>query len=425
LRVGRIASFMVFPPKVQLILVDPSLSLPAVSRHPKFAWLSGEARGIAPFRHLPWPISFRRYPNEDFCMPGPMLFEPMTLRDVTLKNRIVVPPMHQYSPVRGFPTDWHLMNAGKFAAGGAGLVVVESTKVERRGCGTLGDLGIWDDKFVEPLSRLVKFIKQQSAVAGIQLGHSEKWGVPRALETREVKDLVQAWGNAARRAHEAGFDVLELHGAHGYLVHEFLSERSNQRTDEYGGSEGNRMRFLIEVAEAVRTHWPERKPLFVRLSVEDNAGWGPEQSAKIAKILKTKGVDVIDCSSGGITDTAPILGKEIKYSYQVPLSDYVRRNADIMTMAVGLIIHGDQAEQILRDGQADLIAVGREILNNPNWPMDAALKLGVEGSFRSVPPQFGWWLGTRAKRGFGTQPSTWQKGLGHEGIGHEETRKLL
>jgi len=397
-------------------------------------------------------------------MPGPMLFEPMSLRDVTLKNRIVVPPMHQYSAVKGFPTDWHLMNAGKFAAGGAGLVVVESTKVERRGCGTLGDLGIWDDKFVEPLGRLVKFIKQQNAVAGIQLGHSgrkaranrpwegdgplkrteaiddweawqpvapsaiahrEKWGVPRALETREVKDLVQAWGNAARRAHDAGFDVLELHGAHGYLVHEFLSERSNQRTDEYGGSEGNRMRFLIEVAEAVRTHWPQRKPLFVRLSVEDNAGWGPEQSAKIAKILKTKGVDVIDCSSGGITDAAPILGKEIKYSYQVPLSDYVRRNADIMTMAVGLIIHGDQAEQILRDGQADLIAVGREILNNPNWPMDAALKLGVEGSFRSVPPQFGWWLGTRAKRGFGTLPSTWQKGLGYEGIGHEETRKLL
>jgi 2,4-dienoyl-CoA reductase-like NADH-dependent reductase (Old Yellow Enzyme family) len=397
-------------------------------------------------------------------MPGPMLFEPMSLRDVTLKNRIVVPPMHQYSAMKGFPTDWHLMNAGKFAAGGAGLVVVESTKVERRGCGTLGDLGIWDDKFVEPLGRLVKFIKQQNAVAGIQLGHSgrkaranrpwegdgplkrteaiddweawqpvapsaiahsEKWGVPRALETREVKDLVQAWGNAARRAHDAGFDVLELHGAHGYLVHEFLSERSNQRTDEYGGSEGNRMRFLIEVAEAVRTHWPQRKPLFVRLSVEDNAGWGPEQSAKIAKILKTKGVDVIDCSSGGITDAAPILGKEIKYSYQVPLSDYVRRNADIMTMAVGLIIHGDQAEQILRDGQADLIAVGREILNNPNWPMDAALKLGVEGSFRSVPPQFGWWLGTRAKRGFGTLPSTWQKGLGYEGIGHEETRKLL
>ena len=380
------------------------------------------------------------------------LFSQFSIRDVSLRNRIVVPPMHQYSAVKGFPTDWHLMNAGKFAAGGAGLVVVESTKVERRGCGTVGDLGIWDDAFVKPLKRLVKFIREQGAVAGIQLGHSgrkaranrpwegdgplrrtpeiddedwdawspvapsaiahsEKWPVPRALERHEVKDLVQAWANGARRAHEAGFEVLELHGAHGYLVHEFLSERSSQRTDEYGGSEPNRMRFLIEVVEAVRGYWPDHKPLFVRLSVEDNAGWGPEQSARLAKILKTKGVDVIDCSSGGITDQAPILGREIKYSYQVPLSEYVRREADIMTMAVGLIIHGDQAEQILTQGQADLIAVGREILNNPNWPMDAALKLGVDGPFRQVPPQFGWWLGTRAKRGFGTKPSTWQAGL--------------
>jgi 2,4-dienoyl-CoA reductase-like NADH-dependent reductase (Old Yellow Enzyme family) len=233
-----------------------------------------------------------------------------------------------------------------------------------------------------------------------------------------VKDLVQAWGQAARRADRAGFDVLELHGAHGYLVHEFLSERSNQRSDEYGGSELNRMRFITEITEAVRMYWPDHKPLFLRLSVEDNAGWGPEQSARLAKTLKGKGVDVIDCSSGGITDAAPILGKEIKYSYQVPLSEYVRKHAGIMTMAVGLIIHGDQAEQILRDGQADLIAVGREILNNPNWPMDAALKLGVEGPFRNVPPQFGYWLGARAKRGFGTHPSTWQNGL-------DVTRKVL
>src|SRR5256885_352131 len=271
-------------------------------------------------------------------MSAPLLFSPMTIRGVELKNRIVVPPMHQYSAIKGFPTDWHLMNAGKFAAGGAGLVVVESTKVERRGCGTVGDLGIWDDQFIEPLSRLVKFIKQQNSVAGIQLGHS---------------------GRKARASRP------------------WEGDRPFQRTPDTGG-------------------W---------------AGWGPEQSAKLAKILKTRGVDVIDCSSGGITDLAPILGKEIKYSYQVPLSEYVRRHADIMTMAVGLIIHGDQAEQILRDGQADLIAVGREILNNPNWPMDAALKLGVEGPFRNVPPQFGYWLGTRAKRGFGTPPSTWQNGL--------------
>ena len=204
--------------------------------------------------------------------------------------------------------------------------------------------------------------------------------MPRALERGEVKDLVQAWGNAARRAHEAGFDVLELHGAHGYLMHEFLSEKSNQRSDEYGGSESNRMRFITEVTEAVRTHWPDEKPLFVRLSVEDNAGWGPEQSARLAKILKAKGVDVIDCSSGGITDVAPILGKEIKYSYQVPLSEYVKRHADIMTMAVGLIIHGDQAEQILRDKQADLIAVG------PRDPQQSELADGCRAKARRRRP---------------------------------------
>src|SRR5258707_9964140 len=366
-------------------------------------------------------------------MSGMLLFSRLTIRGVELRNRIVVPPMQQYSAIKAFPTDWQLMNAGKFAAGGAGLVVGESTKVEGRGCGTVGDLGIWDDAFVEPLSRLAKFIKQQNSAAGIQLGHSgrkaratrpwdgdrplqrtpdiedwdawspvapsaiahsERWPVPKALERGEVKNLVQAWGHAARRAHEAGFDVLELHGAHGYLVHQFLSERSNARTDEYGGSELNRMRFITEITEAVRTHWPDHKPLFVRLSVEDNAGWGPEQSARLAKILKSKGVDVIDCSSGGITEMAPILGKEIKYNYQVPLSEFVKRNADIMTMAVGLIIHCDQGEQILRDRQADPIAGGRENLKNPNWPMDAALKPGVESPFRNLPPPFRYLLGT-------------------------------
>lgn len=386
-------------------------------------------------------------------MPESLLFSPIKIRDLELRNRIVVPPMHQYSAVKGFPTDWHLMNAGKFAAGGAGLVIVESTKVERRGCGTVGDLGLWDDKFIEPHRRLTKFIKEMNSVPGIQLGHSgrkarasrpwegekllepspeiddwdewqpvapsaiahsNKWGVPKALETSEVKDLVQAWGQAGRRAHEAGYEVLEIHAAHGYLLHQFLSEVSNHRTDEYGGSEANRFRFVVEIVEAVREHWPAHKPLFIRLSVEDNAGFGPEESARIAKVIKAKGVDVVDCSSGGITDHAPILGKEIKYGYQVPLSEHVRKHADIMTMAVGLIIHGDQAEQILRDGRADLVAVGREILHNPNWPMDAALKLGVDGAFRNVPPQFGFWLGTRAKRGMGTQPSTYQVGLGRE-----------
>ncbi len=383
-------------------------------------------------------------------MTDTLLFSPLTLRGVTLRNRIVVPPLHQYAAIDGFPTDWHLMNAGKFAAGGAGLVIVESTKVERRGCGTVGDLGLWDDHFIEPLRRLTTFIRQQGAVPGIQLGHSgrkarasrpwegdrslerspeiadwdawqpvapsaiahsERWAVPHALSTAEVQSLVQAWGQAARRADAAGFEVLEIHAAHGYLVHQFLSPLANQRTDAYGGSPENRMRFAIEVAEAVRAHWPEHKPLFIRLSVEDNAGWGPEQSVALARILKTRGVDVVDCSSGGITDRAPILGTEIKYGYQVPLSERVRREADIATMAVGLIIHADQAEAILRSGKADLVAIGREIMHNPNWPMDAAQKLGVESPFRPVPPAIGFWLATRARRGFGTQPSTWQRGL--------------
>ena len=383
-----------------------------------------------------------------------LLFSPLTLRGITLRNRIVVPPLHQYSAVKGFPTDWHIVNAGKFAAGGAGLVIVESSKVERRGCGTVGDLGLWDDQFVEPLKRITSFIKQQNSVPGIQLGHSgrkarasrpwegdrslertpdiddwdawtpvapsaiahsDKWGVPHALTTPEVKDLVRAWGQAARRADEAGFEVLEIHGAHGYLVHQFLSPLANQRTDEYGGSEANRMRFAIEITEAGRAHWPEHKPQFSLLAVEEHFGLGPEQSATLARILKTKGGDVVDCSSGGITDRAPILCTEIKFGYQVPLSEFVRQHADIMTMAVGLIIHGDQAEQILREHKADLIAVGREIMNNPNWPMDAAQKLGIDGAFRQVPPQFGYWLGNRAKRGFGTQPSTWQRGLGDGG----------
>ncbi|RYZ13222.1 MAG: NADH:flavin oxidoreductase/NADH oxidase [Comamonadaceae bacterium] len=381
----------------------------------------------------------------------PLLFQPFKLRDVTLRNRIVVPPMHQYSGIEGMPTDWHLVNAGKFAAGGAGLVIVESTKVEKRGCGTLGDLGLWDDAFIAPMARLASFIKAQGSVAGLQLGHTgrkarthrpwegdspiertaenaerwdawdivapsalpfgEGWPTPRALDRAEIAGAVEAWGQAARRAHEAGFDVLEIHGAHGYLIHSFLSPEANQRTDDYGGSEANRMRFAIEVVESVRRHWPEGKPLFMRLSIEDEAGWGPAENVALARVLKTKGVDVIDCSSGGLSSKVPNFYRLTRYGYQVPYAEQVRREAGIMTMAVGLIIHGDQAERILQDGQADLIGVGREILNNPNWPMDAAEKMGLESAFSEVPAQFGYWLAKRARRDFGCRPSTWQPGL--------------
>ena len=383
-------------------------------------------------------------------MAKPRLFEPISIRDVTLKNRIVVAPMHQYAAVKGFATDWHLMNAGRFAAGGAGLVIMESTKVERRGCGTVGDLGIWDDAFVPGLKRCVDFIKQHNAVPGIQIGHSgrkarrfrpweggaplkpspeiddwDAWELvsasarnspdtdptPRALTREEIPQVIERWGQAARRAHEAGFEVLDIHAAHGYLIHQFLSPFSNLRNDEYGGSELNRMRFCIEVIESVRRHWPASKPLFVRFSVEDDAGWGPEQSVALARILKPKGVDVIDCSSGGMRGSPVVSAGPVTYGYQVPYAERLRREADIMTMAVGLIVHADQAEQILQEGRADFVALARELLYNPNWPMDAAQKLGVDPTFASVPPPQAYWLAKRAQSVKTVTPSTYMKGL--------------
>lgn len=382
-----------------------------------------------------------------------ILFSPLQLRETVIRNRIVVPPMHQYSAVDGFPTDWHLMNVGRFAAGGAGLIIVESTKVERRGHGTVGDLALWDDRFIAPLARIADFIKKRGATAGIQLGHTgrkgrtqrpwegekplertpdipdwdewdvvapsaiaygEGWPVPRALDCSEIPALVEAWGKAAARADRAGFDVLELHGAHGYLIHQFLSPEANLRDDDYGGSDLNRMRFAIEVVECVRANWPKEKPLFVRLSIEDDAGWGPEQNVVLARILKSKGVDVIDCTSGGLSSRMPNFYRLTKYGYQVSFAERIKAEAGIMTMAVGLIIHGDQAEQILQQGQADMVGVGREILNNPNWPMDAAQKLGVDPNYANVPHQFGYWLSKRAHRGFGCNPSTYQVGLSAE-----------
>jgi 2,4-dienoyl-CoA reductase-like NADH-dependent reductase (Old Yellow Enzyme family) len=384
-------------------------------------------------------------------MTQPLLFTPLGIRDVTLKNRVVVAPMHQYSGIRGFPTDWHLMNAGRFAAGGAGLVIVESTKVERRGCGTVGDLGLWHDDFVPHFKRLADFIRQHNAVPGIQLGHSgrkarrfrpweggapltpspevddwEAWELvapsalpggrkdpePRALSRDEIPRVVEAWGNAARRADDAGFDHLEIHGAHGYLIHQFLSPMANVRNDDYGGSELNRMRFAIEIVEAVRANWPARKPLFMRLSVQDGAGWGPDESVRLARIVGPMGVDVIDCSSGGMTG-APVVGDgPVTYGYQVPYAERLRKEAGVMSMAVGLIVHADQAEAILQEGRADLIALAREILYNPNWPMDAAQKLGVDKEFAIVPPPQAYWLSKRASSVTDIVPSTYGQGLG-------------
>lgn len=381
-------------------------------------------------------------------MTTPLLFTPLQLRDVHLKNRVVIAPMHQYAAERGFATDWHLVNAGRFATGGAGLVFVESTKVDRRGCGTVGDLGLWNDDFVPGLARVADFIRANGAIPGIQLGHSgrkarrfrpweggapledpgdvpdwEEWElvapsaeaaserdpVPRALSHAEVVELVDMWGKAAARANRAGFDVLEIHAAHGYLLHQFLSERSNKRNDEYGGSLDNRMRFACEVAEAARANWPANKPLFMRFSVEDDAGWGPDESVALAKRVKALGVDVIDCSSGGMTGS-PVDRGPMGYGYQVPYAERLRNDAEIKTMAVGLIVHADQSEAILQAGQADLIALAREALHNPNWPLDAAMKLGVADAFESTPPNAGYWLRKRAES-VSVEPSTFRRGL--------------
>ena len=389
-------------------------------------------------------------------MATPLLFTPLPIKSVTLKNRVVVAPMHQYSAVSGYATDWHVMNAGRLAAGGAGLFVFESTKVARNGCGTVGDTGLWNDDFIGPLKRCADLVKANGAVAGIQIGHSgrkarltrpweggkpltgkeaeiydwdgwelvapsavphtEKSPTPRALTNQEVKDMVGLWGAAAARAHQCGFDMLEIHGAHGYLVHQFLSPASNRRNDEYGGSLENRMRFPTEVAEAVRANWPQDKPLFMRFSCEDDAGWTLDDSVELAKCVKAVGVDCVDCSSGGTLAHSPMEGERSrKYGYQVPYAERIRREAGIMTMAVGHIIHADQAEAILQEGRADLVALARELLYNPNWPMDAARKLGVDVEFANMPAPQRYWLAKREKSGFEGNWSTYAPTLAEAG----------
>lgn len=380
-----------------------------------------------------------------------LLFSPMELRGVRIRNRVVVSPMLTYAAENGYTQDLHNLHYGKLAYGGAGLVIVESTKADPRGASTPRDLGIWKDDFIPGLAQLATTIKSYGATAGIQIGHSgrkarrsvpwegraplashpgldhgEEWelvgpsdiahsnafAAPRALSIADIEELIDGYGAAVERVKKAGFDVLEIHGAHGYLIHQFLSPVSNQRTDKYGGSPENRMRFALDVVDRVRQSWPEDKPLFVRLSAVDEAGWSIEDSADVARALKAHGVDVIDCSSGGMSGGSTVnSGNPAGYGYQVPLAEGVRKQADIMTMAVGLIIHADQAEEILQSGKADLVAIGREMLNNPNWPMDAATKLGIDDPYSMVPPLYGFYLEKRTEADFGGRPSTWRDGI--------------
>jgi len=379
------------------------------------------------------------------------LFSPLDLRGLRLKNRIVLPPMLTYSARNGHVTDWHLTHLGKFAVGGVGLVFMESTKVDPRGCTTPNDPGLWKDDFIPVLQRITSLIHAHGAAAGVQLGHSgrkarnslpwegraplgvcpgvdhgEPWeiigpsaiahsphaSVPRAMSHADIREQVDAWGRATQRALKAGFDVIEIHGAHGYLLHQFLSTSANRRDDEYGGSLANRMRFVLEVVEEVRRHWPDDKPLFFRTSAVDEDGWTLEDSVVLAGELKQRGVDVVDCSSGGMTPASVVAHATPQdYGYQVPYAERIRREAGVMTMAVGLIIHADQAEAVLAEGKADLVAVGRELLHNPHWVLDAAVKLGVADAYSTVPPSYGYWLEKRARAGFEQRSSTRGNGM--------------
>jgi 2,4-dienoyl-CoA reductase-like NADH-dependent reductase (Old Yellow Enzyme family) len=348
----------------------------------------------------------------------PELFEPLTLRGVTARNRIWLAAMCQYScPEQdGVPGDWHLVNLGRHAAGGFGLVMTEATAVAPEGRISPQDTGIWSDELIAPWQRITEFVRGQGAVAGIQLAHAgrkgstwsplldgegtvppedggwqavgpspiafEGYDVPRELTTEEVAGLPQAFADAAVRADRAGFDVVEIHGAHGYLIHQFLSPLANQRTDQYGGSFDNRTRLVVEVADAVREVWPADKPLFVRLSATDWAdeGWDVAQTARLGAVLKDHGVDLIDVSSGGAVAHQQI---EIGPGYQVPFAHEVREVSGLPVVAVGLITEPEQAERVLSDGSADAVMLARAAIREPSWPLRAAHELGV--SYKDAP----------------------------------------
>lgn len=371
--------------------------------------------------------------------PGPVLFEPCTLRSVTMRNRVVISPMQQYSASDGMANDWHLVHLARFALGGAGTVFVGSTAVEPRGRNTHGDLGLWHDGQVEPLARVARILRTHGAVPGIQLGHTGRkaglqkwweghgplhegdaargegpwtvigpsalavgdgWPLPHALNLREIGGLVHAYGESARRAREAGFEILEIHGAHGYLIHQFLSPIANQRDDAYGGDFERRQRFALEVAESVRRHWPAHLPLSWRLSLPDldDGSMSPQQLVGFIRNLRERGVDVITASSGGGISSYPTnLSRPAGgLDFRASEGAMIRQEAGIAVMAIGGIVTPEQAESFLQHGEADLAAIGREALYNPNWAVHAEAALGVENGYASWPRQYRMWLAKRA-----------------------------
>jgi 2,4-dienoyl-CoA reductase-like NADH-dependent reductase (Old Yellow Enzyme family) len=366
--------------------------------------------------------------DHDREVPEIDLLSPLTIRGVTLRNRIVMSPMCQYIAREGFADDWHLVHLGSRASGGAALIFVEATAVTRDGRITAGDLGIWSDEHIEPLARIARFVQSQGAVAGIQLAHAGRkascdlpwkggaglktaeaggWPVvgpsaipfdagnpvPTALDQAGIAGIVEAFVAATKRSLAAGFQVIEIHAAHGYLLHEFLSPLSNQRTDEYGGSLENRMRLTLQVAEAIRKTVPAELPVFVRISATDWAegGWDADDSVVLAKRLKELGIDLIDVSSGALVPYARIpVGK----GYQVPLARKVRDESQIMTGAVGLITETKDANEVVTGGDADLVFIARELLREPYWALKAYQELGAEAPW---PISYGYAVKRRAK----------------------------
>lgn len=348
----------------------------------------------------------------------PHLFEPLQLRDVRLPNRIGIPPMCQYSAQEGMAADWHFVHYGSRAVGGAALMIVEATGVVPEGRISPGDLGLWNDAQIEPLARIVRFAKEQGCVAALQLAHAGRkasvglgwqapgtlaasaggwtpvapsalsfgdgYVLPRALDASELPKIVASFAEAARRAHAAGFQIVEVHAAHGYLLHQFLSPLSNQRTDDYGGSFENRTRLVREVVTAVREEWPDNLPLLIRLSATDwiAGGWHADETVELCRLLKRRGVDLVDVSTAGLLPTAKI---PVGSGFQTEYAAQVRHEAGIPTAAVGLITSPQQADHIIRTGQADMVLLGREMLRNPYWPMTAAQALGHTTAW---PPQY-------------------------------------
>ena len=378
----------------------------------------------------------------------PHLFRPFTIRGVTSRNRIVISPMCQYTAHDGHLEDWHLVNLGRFATGGAGIIITEATAVQKSGRITHGCPGLWADSQIAGHARIASFVERFGAVPAIQLGHAGRksgmqrpwfgngplneadfargdmpwtpvgpsevpvadgWPVPHALSVEEIATLLEDYKSAARRAIAAGYKIIELHGAHGYLVHSFLSPLSNKRSDAYGGDLQGRMRLALEAAEAVRSVMPDNMPLFFRTSAVDGSpdGWQIEDTVILARELKAHGVDVMDCSSSGIAGAATAAGGGKRQpGFQVPFAEKVRNEAEIATQAVGLITHAEQAEAILADGKADLIAIAREALVDPNWAHSAARALGHGLDFGNWPDQSGWWLAMREKTSEFYKPQT-------------------